>query len=98
MLAHLALQKTEHATDLLKRKSLAAEFGDDVDFYYFIRAIDASMPLMAGADHLLLIPPLQLAQTNAANLADFAGGVSLSGGRRIKFDLFCFEHFGQILF
>jgi hypothetical protein len=71
-LAHFLLQIAKDAADLLERETLFAERGDDGDFHYFIRCIDASMAILPGRDYVALIPPLKLAETDTRNPSDVA--------------------------
>src|SRR5580704_15570462 len=71
-LAHFALQEPQDAPDLLKRKSLTAQFGDNRNFDYFGGLVDALVPLMPGGYHLALVPPLQLTQTDLGDARNVA--------------------------
>ena len=102
-LSHLFLQEAQNTANFLQRETFAAEFGNDGHFHNFLVEVDAAMAFLAGRDNTALIPPLQLAQTDASQAGDLARGVAglfrnrsgrNSGGRsgnRLLF--FCFEHF-----
>ena len=69
-LAHFALEEAEDAADFLEGESFAAEFSDDGDFEDFLGVINAAMAFVAGGDDFAFIPPLQLAETDAADAGD----------------------------
>ena len=46
------------------------------------RHIDALVAVLARGDHVALVPPLQLAQADAADPGDFAAVETLHFGRR----------------
>ena len=68
-LRHLTLQKAQHAPDLLERKSFLPQFGYDADLHNLFERIQPAVPLVARGYHLLLIPPLQLAETDVRKTA-----------------------------
>src|ERR1019366_6747117 len=76
-LAHILLQEAEDAADFLKRKPLAAEFGDDGYLHHFFRHVDALVTVLARGDDVAFVPPLQLAQGDAANPRDVGTVVAL---------------------
>src|SRR5580658_2188611 len=95
--SHLLLEKAQDAPDFLKRKSFAAQFGDNGDFHHFLGQINAPMPLLAGRNDVSFIPPLQLAKTHACDARNVAAGVAVLFGRRNGQVFSCFEHFAMPL-
>src|SRR6266849_1586366 len=98
-LTHFALQVPQHAANLLEGESLAAQLGDHRHFNYLVGEVYALVPVMAGRDDVLFVPPLQLAQAHAGNASNVAAGVdsvrwSRSHGSRFS----CFEHFTPLSF
>ena len=65
-LAHLALQESQHAANLLERKTLAPQLGDYGNLDDLFGLVEPLVTFMPRGNHFALVPPLELPQ------ADFA--------------------------
>ncbi len=69
--AELALQEAHDLSYPLQREALAAQFADDGYFGEVLQGIHTTMALTLGLDDATLVPPLELAGSDAGQGDDF---------------------------
>src|ERR1035441_7548711 len=67
---HFVPQKVEDRADLSQREALAPQFRNHGNLQGFFQAVTAPIAFVPRTDHLALVPPLQLAESDLREPGD----------------------------